>query len=85
MYAWEKGLKGITIYRDGCARDGILITNKSTNRLERIDELQRELNELAAEQLVIDPNTCPMCGSPDMVHSGGCSECQTCGYSPCSI
>ena len=54
MYAWEKGLKGITIYRDGCARDGILITNKSTNRLERIDELQRELNELAAEQLVID-------------------------------
>lgn len=24
MYAYEKGLKGITIYRDGCARSGIL-------------------------------------------------------------
>lgn len=24
MYAWEKGLKGVTVYRDGCARGGIL-------------------------------------------------------------
>ena len=28
-YAWEKGLKGVTIYRDGCARSGILISNSS--------------------------------------------------------
>ena len=36
MYAWERGLKGITIYRDGCARSGILITNKEkANRLEK--------------------------------------------------
>lgn len=28
MYAWEQGLKGITIYRDGCARTGILTTDK---------------------------------------------------------
>ena len=27
MYAWEKGLKGVTIYRDGCKRSGILTTN----------------------------------------------------------
>lgn len=30
MYAWEKGLKGITIFRDGCARTGILTTEKPT-------------------------------------------------------
>ena len=90
MYAWEKGLKGITIYRDGCARSGILITNKSNktnkpgSRLDRIDELQNELNELAAEQLLEDPDSCPMCGG-ELIHSGGCSECQSCGYSPCSI
>ena len=26
MYAWEKGLKGVTIFRDGCKRVGILST-----------------------------------------------------------
>lgn len=29
MYAWKKGLKGITVYRDGCKRSGILTTNDS--------------------------------------------------------
>lgn len=27
LYAWEKGLKGITIFRDGCKRAGILTTD----------------------------------------------------------
>lgn len=27
MYAYDKGLKGITIYRDGCKRSGVLTTN----------------------------------------------------------
>ena len=83
-YAWEKGLKGITIYRDGCARSGILITNKPKDRLDRIDELQQEISNLAAEQLKEDPDTCPMCGGK-LNHTGGCAECQDCGYSPCSI
>lgn len=85
LHAWERGLKGITIYRDGCARSGILITNKTKDsRLDRIDELKNELNELAAEQLVEDPDTCPMCGG-HLMHTSGCAECQDCGYSPCSI
>ncbi|NLK43899.1 MAG: adenosylcobalamin-dependent ribonucleoside-diphosphate reductase [Tissierellia bacterium] len=84
-YAWKKGLKGVTIYRDGCARSGILITEKSKeSRLEKIDRLKNELNELAAEQIKEDPDTCPMCGGR-LIHSGGCSECQDCGYSPCSV
>lgn len=85
IYAWKKGLKGITIYRDGCARDGILISNKAKlTKLEKIEKLQQELDELVNEHLKEDPNTCPMCGGT-MIHSGGCSECQDCGYSPCSI
>lgn len=85
MYAWKKGLKGVTIYRDGCARSGILITDKSkSSRLERIKELQQEIDKLLLEQLKEDPDTCPMCGGV-LIHSGGCSECQDCGYSPCSI
>lgn len=85
IYAWKKGLKGVTIYRDGCARDGILISNKAKmSKLERIQRLQEELNQLIVEHLKEDPDVCPMCGGT-MIHSGGCSECQDCGYSPCSV
>ncbi|MBU5311454.1 adenosylcobalamin-dependent ribonucleoside-diphosphate reductase [Tissierella carlieri] len=85
IYAWERGLKGVTIYRDGCARSGILITDKpKESRLDKIDELKNELNKLAAEQIKENPETCPMCGGT-MMHSGGCAECQDCGYSPCSF
>ncbi|NLW21864.1 MAG: adenosylcobalamin-dependent ribonucleoside-diphosphate reductase [Tissierellia bacterium] len=85
IYAWKKGLKGITIYRDGCARDGILITEKARlTKRQRIEKLQQELNELLEEHLREHPDICPMCGGP-LIHSGGCSECQDCGYSPCSV
>ncbi len=86
IYAWKKGIKGITIYRDGCARSGILISEDSSkkSRLDKIDDLKLELDKLAAEQLVDDPDTCPMCEGK-LMHSGGCSECQDCGYSPCSF
>lgn len=85
IYAWKKGLKGVTIYRDGCARSGILITNKpKLSKQEKIAQLQKEIDELIAEQLKEDPAICPMCGGR-LIHSGGCAECQDCGYSPCSI
>ena len=35
MSAWEEGLKGLTIYRAGCAREGILTTD---NKKEEIEE-----------------------------------------------
>lgn len=82
QYAWEKGLKGVTIYRDGCERSGILITDNS--KKSKIKDLQDELNREIARELDEDPNKCPMCGGK-MNHSGGCSECQDCGYSPCAI
>lgn len=84
LHAWERGLKGITIYRDGCARSGILITNKKKSNIDKIDELQDQIRHLAEEQLKIDPDTCPMCGGK-LNHSGGCAECQDCGYSPCGV
>ena len=34
MYAWEKGLKGVTIFRDGCKRAGILTTDKPEGKKE---------------------------------------------------
>jgi ribonucleoside-diphosphate reductase alpha chain len=34
MYAWEQKLKGATIYRDGCLRSGILLTNTSSEEAQ---------------------------------------------------
>jgi len=31
LYAWEQGLKGITIYKDGCKRSGILTTESKSS------------------------------------------------------
>lgn len=92
MLAWEKGLKGITIYRDGCARSGILITdkksspkvNKDETIQDRIERLQEEMDNLIVESLTANPDACPMCGGT-LNHSGGCSICQDCAYSPCAI
>ena len=84
MFAWEKGLKGVTIYRDGCQRAGILISNNKKSTKEKIDELQGEIDALAKNALAENPDVCPMCGGK-MNYSGGCRECQDCGYSPCSI
>lgn len=48
MYAWEKGLKGVTIFRDGCKRAGILTTdtkkednNQSENKKKEAAKLER--------------------------------------------
>ena len=81
LYAWEQGLKGVTIYRDGCERVGILTQGK---KKKSVDELQTELAIAAAEALKENPNQCPMCGG-EVKHSGGCGECMDCGYSPCAI
>ncbi len=72
MKAWQKGLKGVTIYRDGCARTGILNSDKDDNKTEVSDE------ELIAQ------NICPECKG-ELINTGGCHECTSCGFSPCSI
>ena len=37
--AWKRGLKGITIYRSGCKREGVLTTDETKN--EDVEELKR--------------------------------------------
>ena len=44
MYAWKQGLKGITVFRDGCKRLGILTTNDDKNTNE--EELQENLAKI---------------------------------------
>lgn len=87
IYAWQKGLKGITIFRDNCDRVGILLNDKSKEKTPKemsIDELQDLLYKKVSDKYQSDPTKCPLC-SGEIKHSGGCSECLDCGYSPCSL
>ena len=38
MYAWESGLKGVTVYRAGCAREGILVTEETKEQVDNKNE-----------------------------------------------
>ena len=40
MSAWEEGLKGLTIYRAGCKREGILTTDNKKEEIEEVVEEQ---------------------------------------------
>lgn len=38
MYAWKNGLKGITVYRAGCAREGILVVTPKKEKTPIVEE-----------------------------------------------
>ena len=50
MYAWEKGLKGVTIFRDGCKRAGILTTDTS-KKSEKCNDLNQIQSKASDNQL----------------------------------
>lgn len=86
LKAWEYGLKGVTIFRDGCRRLGVIGNHTQAESLESMTakELQELLDKQIMKELTEDPTKCPKCGGK-MIMSGGCSECQDCLYSPCAI
>lgn len=56
MYAWEQGLKGITVFRDGCKRLGILTTDNTSNEVDddepSITSLPRGVIEEVSDDLI---------------------------------
>lgn len=46
LYAWEKGLKGVTIFRDGCKRTGILTTS------DKSDDEKNTENDVKSSQVL---------------------------------
>ena len=50
LYAWQKGLKGITIYRSGCAREGILVSDDkyidNDKKIENSPQKCHSINEI---------------------------------------
>lgn len=72
LYAWEQGLKGVTIFRENCDRVGILTTDSSKKTEEKTEE----------EHKHPERTECPECGEP--VHRlGGCVQCSSCGWAVC--
>ncbi|MGL5641312.1 MAG: adenosylcobalamin-dependent ribonucleoside-diphosphate reductase, partial [Paraclostridium sp.] len=61
MKAWKTKLKGITIFRDGCKRSGVLINEKPKKEEEIIIE-----NEIAVTTEECEKFTCPECGNEQM-------------------
>lgn len=81
--AWKNNLKGITIYRDGCKRSGVLLNekpkeNKKANSYEEIAKEEAKKEE-ESEKFV-----CPECGNESVIPTGGCGICLQCGYSKCN-
>lgn len=65
MYAWETGCKGLTIYRDGCARSGVLtLDDKKEEKEEEIKELRRgEWKSLADDTYYVKRKLVIGCGT----------------------
>ena len=56
MYAWKQGLKGITVFRDGCKRLGILTTDNTANEVDddepSVTSLPRGVIEEVSDDLI---------------------------------
>ena len=58
LYAWEKGLKGVTIFRDGCKRTGILSTDNKTDTKEENTNKVNDETEIPRGMIIkVDNNT----------------------------
>jgi len=81
MSAWESKLKGITIYRDGCERSGVLLNDKKAEKKkeEKIEKFDEHHTEEGHEKFI-----CPECKNESIIPTGGCTICLQCGYSKCN-
>jgi len=73
ILAWEKGCKGITVYRAGSREKEVLVKGNS-------EEKQLPLLGLGEENL---RHTC--CDKPTIAMESGCEVCKSCGWSACLI
>lgn len=58
MKAWKRGLKGITIFRDGCKRVGILSTSSHDEDAENMNSAITSMNDLPRGYIVKADDNC---------------------------
>ena len=81
--AWKHKLKGVTIYRDGCKRSGILLNDKADKKDKRDIDKNKDETTITIEDGV-EEFVCPECGNKTVIPTGGCAICIQCGYSKCN-
>lgn len=83
--AYKNNLKGITIYRDGCKRSGILLNEKPKKDKavdnEESTNMEKEVSITTDE---VEKFVCPECNNETIIPTGGCAICLQCGYSKCN-
>lgn len=73
LYAWEKGLKGVTIFRDGCKRIGILTSNDTSDKLKIKED--KEIKKLERGMIIKADDNC--IGRKRTLHTGcGTLHCE---------
>lgn len=70
---WREGLKGVTVFREGCKRDGVLTSDGEKGKKYELTDSE-----------MIEQNICPDCFG-QIINTGGCKECKCCGFSACSV
>ena len=75
MYAWEKGLKGVTIFRDGCKRNGILTTNTNKEEPSNNNDKETKSSKLERGMIIKADDNC--IGRKRTLHTGcGTLHCE---------
>ncbi|NOY15006.1 MAG: adenosylcobalamin-dependent ribonucleoside-diphosphate reductase [bacterium] len=88
ILAWKMKCKGITVYRDGSRQVQVLNVGDGQDRLAKDSKdsgLRGLLNKVKSKKgqgQVKD--VCPACGSK-LYKAEGCSVCNNCGFSVCSV
>ena len=81
--AWKSKCKGITMFRDGCKKMGILTTDKPKEKERSLWDIIKGKKDAAPSDAPVEPTQCPECGEKSYVYEAGCGTCKNCGYGVC--
>nr|WP_246208875.1 adenosylcobalamin-dependent ribonucleoside-diphosphate reductase [Entomospira nematocera] len=81
--AWRLGLKGVTVYRDGC-KGSQPLNIQSKNGISPLEQLKNRMIDTTrdSQERHVDDDTeiiCAICGSRGLRNNGTCYICAVCG------